>query len=48
MKKYKAIIFDLDNTLINRQIAAYNLYTDIVKDLFPALCIDDIEIEARS
>lgn len=31
----KAIFFDLDNTLIDRQAAAYDIYSEMVSDLFP-------------
>lgn len=42
---YKAIIFDLDNTLINRQQAAYHCYKDIVLKYIPHIKEDQSEVE---
>ena len=42
----KAIFFDLDNTLIDRTSAAYDIYCDIVSDCFPDWDKNSIEYEA--
>lgn len=41
----KAIYFDLDNTLIDRTGAAYDIYCDIVSDCLPDLARHSIEFE---
>ncbi len=41
----KGILFDLDNTLINRQAAADTKYRKIVDTLFPQLCEEPMERE---
>jgi len=42
----KAIFFDLDNTLIDRTAAAYDIYCDIVSDCLPDLKKGSFEYEA--
>ena len=41
----KAIVFDLDNTLIDRQGAAYDMYSDMIADVFPQWDRMSIEFE---
>ena len=41
----KAIYFDLDNTLIDRTAAAYDIYCDITADYFPDYKRNSIEFE---
>ena len=41
----KAILFDLDNTLIDRQGAAYDMYSDMVAEVFPDWYRMSIEFE---
>ncbi len=43
---YKAIYFDLDNTLIDRTGAAYDIYCDIVSDCLPHFAKHSAEYEA--
>jgi putative hydrolase of the HAD superfamily len=46
MKKYKAVVFDFDGTLSNRQISAYNKYKDDLQQIFPDINTESFEFEA--
>lgn len=45
MQNIKAILFDLDNTLIDRQAAADKKYRAVAKELFPSISPETYEME---